>query len=252
MVGFSCARRPRRYTLLVHKHFATLVHDPYTLLEQFVAILSKCKPLLRDCMMASPADLREELQAHCAKRHLAQPKGPLSTVDWSQLLNDREKRAVCVYHTLWTRKFHTDAHKDKAAIFHLGDNPWSRPVMGYDTLPSVRTNGGLCWHPASRRWLTPREKLCALGMPVYPLLAASAGVPPVVVAGYSNLSHLAGDDLQDEVFWLIGQSQTRARCNMSMRNACACVCFCVCLVVVHLLTSSSSTRSSSRMWAHQP
>jgi hypothetical protein len=70
------------------------------------------------------------------------------------------------------------------AIYHLGDDPDHRCVWtGAGRMPRFRRSMGVLWHPATRTLVTGRERLAAMGWPIYDSLAARAGTSvPIHVA----------------------------------------------------------------------
>ena len=111
------------------------------------------------------------------------------------LLNERETQALSVACGMYKNRFGTDAKEDPNLFIHLGDTPpkflcWSA-VSG--KIPTFRCSSGFLYHPASDVWLTPREKLAALGFPVTTDVATSMGVPMIPVADSGRASSVAGN-----------------------------------------------------------
>lgn len=111
------------------------------------------------------------------------------------LLNFRERAAVQYACKLYRKKFRHDPCKQENLFIHLGDNPWSRLCWSGSSgkLPTFRTRSGRIYNPMRRVWLTPKDKLAALGLPVTPGSALALGVPILPVADDLRASSIAGN-----------------------------------------------------------
>lgn len=63
--------------------------------------------------------------------------------------------------------------------FYLGDNPTFAVTWSADSMkePCFRNPNGLYWIPSKKRWVTIREKLDCLALPVDPVYSQAIGVP---------------------------------------------------------------------------
>lgn len=122
------------------------------------------------------------------------------------LLLPSEKERLAVYEQKWLEKFHSPARQDPNAIFHLGDNPNSRVCWSAgNRFPSFRKSMGILWHPMSETIITPRERLCILGWPLYAELSNAAGLRPVLFPDMRRGSKYAGNADHVSAFgmWLL-------------------------------------------------
>ena len=94
------------------------------------------------------------------------------------------------------RRFGSSASQGPDLILHLGDSAargsWSA-VSG--RIPTFRTGGGKFWVANKNRWLTGREKMCALGLPVTVETAAAMGVPLLQVNDTSRAHAVSGNSM---------------------------------------------------------
>jgi len=96
------------------------------------------------------------------------------------LLNKSEKLHLKLYEQKWRLSFDEDAKDNPNAVFLLGDNPltyctWTRGMASSNgQLPAFKKSAGKLWIASKERWMTPREKLAALGYPVYEMMAEAA------------------------------------------------------------------------------
>ena len=69
---------------------------------------------------------------------------------------------------MWEGIRGTSMYKDIDAVVHLGDDPIYRPIWSINgKLPSFRKSMGMLYHPYSDTVLTGREKMLAMGWPVF-------------------------------------------------------------------------------------
>jgi len=154
--------------------------------------------LLSDCWLADIDEILSEATPLCQLRGVPML---LALQDMTTLLTDHEHQRLAAYMAMWQDRFGHSADMDPAAVFNLADNPnngfvtWS---ASSGRIPGLRTNGGKLWVPFLRRWLTTKEQLAAMGVPVYPILAAAARVPLVHVSPgpeaklmLGNMMHIA-------------------------------------------------------------
>ena len=115
--------------------------------------------------------------------------------DQYYVLTEREKRAAKYASKLYRTKFRRDPEKADNLFIHLGDNPWKflcwSGVSG--RLPTFRTSSGKLWNPKRKVFLTPKDKLAALGLPVTPQVALAMGLPVLPIADSLRASAVAGN-----------------------------------------------------------
>jgi hypothetical protein len=183
-VGFPLISRRRRYTIMYNRSRVQVTHDPATVYASLCSAMamSMCSAWsLSDCWLADDNEVVMEIEGLCQTRNVP-PAFALRNM--AMLLSPGEQRRLIVYMALWAKRFGQPSSMDTRAVFNLADNP----EAGYVTwsgasgrIPGLRTNGGKLWVPYLGRWLTTKEQLAAMGVPVYPCLAIAAGVPCVPV-----------------------------------------------------------------------
>jgi len=199
-VGFSLISRRRRYTIMYHKGHVHVTHNPHVVYDQLKVTMQSLHLSLRlsDCWLADMAEIMAEASQLC---HLRGIPMHLAMQDMTSLLTAHEHQRLAAYMAMWQARFGHDAATDPTAVFNLADNPengfvtWS---ASSGRIPGLRTNGGKLWVPCLGRWLTTKEQLAAMGVPVYPSLAAAAQVPLVPVSPgpeaklmLGNMMHIA-------------------------------------------------------------
>ena len=116
------------------------------------------------------------------------------------MLAPSESKHLVLYSQLWKRKFGKDPRRMPSAFFNLGDNPEQRLCWSASgRLPGFRRTAGKLWSPWADRWLTGKERLAALGFPVYADMAASAQCQPFSISG-QFIKHEAGNS------WYVGSA----------------------------------------------
>jgi hypothetical protein len=116
--------------------------------------------------------------------------------DMAMLLSPGEAQRLAAYEELWLHRFGQPACSCDWAIFNLADNPdggfttWS---AASGRIPGLRTHNAKYWVPFLGRWLTNKELLAAMGVPVYPSLANAACVPVVAVTPGPAARHMLGN-----------------------------------------------------------
>ena len=199
-VGFSMISRRRRYTIMYHKGHVRVMHNPALVYEHLKLAMRSfsLSLLLCDCWLADMEEIMEETSSLCQLRGVPMP---LAMLDMTTLLTHHERQRLEAYMAMWQDRFGHCATMDQAAVFNLADNPDNGFVTWSGSsgrIPGLRTNGGKLWVPFLRRWLTTKEQLAAMGVPVYPSLAAAAQVPLVAVSPgpeaklmLGNMMHIA-------------------------------------------------------------
>lgn len=93
---------------------------------------------------------------------------------------------------LYRKRFHSDPLADANLVINLSDNAktflsWSA-VSG--ALPTFRTNSKRFFFVSRQQWMTPKDRLAALGLPVTPQAALAMGVPILPAPGQFQLDIL--------------------------------------------------------------
>jgi hypothetical protein len=175
-VGFGLISRQRKLFFCTHKRRVQLVGSwsgVYSLICSHLQQGAFTSP--SSCMLASPADLREEELAMAARRGVSIKPAPypLQREDWSYLLTGPEWSRAVAYDKL---RHERRVSPSTDVVYNLGDNPPERVTWSVvsGALPTYRQGCRIYWIPALCRWLTPLEKLASMGWPVFPDLAVAS------------------------------------------------------------------------------
>ena len=111
------------------------------------------------------------------------------------MLNDREARALRFACREYRQRYGRQPEEDPDLFVYLGDNPEKRMCWSAvsQRIPTFRTGNGFMYNPHGRRWMTPTDKLAALGFPVTAECAFAMGVPTIPVADVMRASSVAGN-----------------------------------------------------------
>ncbi|CAK9081695.1 unnamed protein product [Durusdinium trenchii] len=111
------------------------------------------------------------------------------------LLNQREKAAIAFTSQLYKRRRSRDAAADPNLFLNLSDNPGRRLSWSgsWGCLPTFRTNSTRFYNFTREQWMTPRDRLCALGFPVTPNTWHAMGVPMLPVQDENRASSIGGN-----------------------------------------------------------
>ena len=196
-LGFRLISRRRRFTIMYHRTKTRLVCSPVWLHAQLVQAMAvdMCRTAFRicDCFLADAAEIANEIVEVCLAKGIA-----LDTAmqDMTLLLTPGEYERLRLYLEAWVARVGLPAHHCWWAVFNLADNPGA----GYTTwsaasgrIPGLRTHNAKLWVPYLGRWLTNRELLACMGVPVYRHLAAAAQVSQVHVRPGSDSRHMLGN-----------------------------------------------------------
>ena len=196
-LGFQLISRKRRFTIMYHKTRTCVLQSPVQLHAQVTAILSSALSCtawqISDCFLATTHELALELQPMCIKKGVTLMQ---AMTDMTQLLSPGEHERLALYLQLWAARFGMPACCCSWAVFNLSDNP----AAGYVTwsaasgrIPGLRTHNAKYWVPYLGRWLTNKELLACMGLPVYESLAMAAGVVQVHVQPGPEARHMLGN-----------------------------------------------------------
>jgi len=118
-------------------------------------------------------------------------------LDLTYLLTPREKGVVDILCREYWSKFSQDPTQDGNLVMFLGDNPgyattWSAVSQ---KIPCFRNNKGFYWIPSKKRWMTVREKLSCLGLPVDSSVCETMATPPIQFRDAHRASSLIGNSM---------------------------------------------------------
>jgi hypothetical protein len=114
--------------------------------------------------------------------------------DMMYLLNNNELTRVQDYDDMWFHAYGHHGWENPDCVYHIGDNPLQRRVWsGSGHLPSFRKSMGILLHRATNTIVTGKERLAAMGWPIYPELAAAAGSHMAVVDDIRRARQFAGN-----------------------------------------------------------
>lgn len=196
-LGFRLISRKRRYTIMYHKAKTQVLLDPASLCSNLLSRLLPALPsmaqTISDCYLADLEELAQEVAELCFSLNM---DVTFALLNLTLLLTPGERDRLIHYMALWFQRFGVCASQCKDAIFNLGDNPGA----GYVTwsassgrIPGLRTQNAKYWVPFLSRWLTNKELLACMGLPVYPALAQAAGVPLMNVRPGPEARHMLGN-----------------------------------------------------------
>jgi hypothetical protein len=143
--------------------------------------------------LACVDEIGQEIEDLCQLRGISVQQ---AIQNMSMLLSPGEAQRLEAYEALWLQRFGILASWSDWAIFNLADNPdggfttWS---AASGRIPGLRTHNAKYWVPFLGRWLTNKELLASMGVPVYPSLAQAAGVPLVAVRPGPAARHMLGN-----------------------------------------------------------
>jgi len=196
MVGFQLISRVRRYTVLYHRAKVRVTRSPtemLTFLASAVQYAGIGATAISDCFLATAEELCAEIWPLCVRRGVNLND---ALRNMTLLLTEDEYSRLQLYLEHWQVRFGCHASQCPSAVFNLCDNPASGRVTwsaASGRIPGLRTNAGKLWSPMLQRWLTTKELLAAMGLPVYPALAAAAGVPLLEVQPGAEARHMLGN-----------------------------------------------------------
>ena len=196
-VGFHLISRKRRFTVMYHKVKAIVHASPAWLhsriKQAFLPLQAHMASHVSACFMASMDEILQDIEDLCLLRGVTAQQ---AIQDMSLLLSPGELQRLEAYEALWLQRFNVPAYLCDWAIFNLADNPdggfttWS---AASGRIPGLRTHNAKYWVPYLQRWLTNKELLASMGVPVYPSLAIAAGVPFVAVTPGPAARHMLGN-----------------------------------------------------------
>ena len=133
--------------------------------------------LRSDLFIAPESEIQAEAQALCLTRGIIYQ--PYSR-DLTYLLSPMEQHYKFHYELKWFTRYGRLAVNDPNIVFGFNDNPLNRVSRSANgRLPTLRTNSDKIFIPSLRRFMTLRERLAAMGFPVYPSLARASQSPLV-------------------------------------------------------------------------
>ena len=193
--GFSLVSRPRVYVIMYHKLKTRMIRSPqhtYAILKGATEWSNIAVSDISACFLATAEEFSEEISDLASQLRV-----PLSLAmaNPSLLLTPGELQRLEAYINLYIQTFGSHPVFDRSCIFNLADNPLMRCSWSAHSkrLPCFRTNAGKQWSCFLNRWLTARELLASMGVPVYPALAETAGVPLIHVQAGSQAMKMLGN-----------------------------------------------------------
>lgn len=193
--GYGLIRRDRVFVALVSKRKAVVETDMVDLYNKVTSrLMAQATTEPKAALIADDAELQRELAKLCERRGvpLNPCTRPTDTLTW------REREAVRTYCRLYRERSNSLAEADANLFTFLGDSPPARVSWSAasNTIPTLRTNSGLLFHPMSQSWLLPKELLAIMGFPVYRELAESMNTrqlhlePDAYRSAIGNCMHL--------------------------------------------------------------
>jgi hypothetical protein len=196
-LGFRLISRKRRFTIMYHRTKTRLACSPVWLHTQLVQAMAwdigrtACR--ICDCFLADVPEIAHEIAEACLAKGIALDQ---AMKDMTLLLTPGESERLHLYLEAWVARVGVPADLCWWAVFNLADNPGA----GYTTwsaasgrIPGLRTHNAKLWVPYLGRWLTNRELLACMGVPVYRHLAEAAQVSQVHVRPGSDSRHMLGN-----------------------------------------------------------
>lgn len=196
-LGFHLISRKRRYTIMYHKAKCRPVCHPVKLYvfltETMKTSLGNWESQIWHCFLADDAEISLEVAPAASRVGIPVE---VAMQDMTKLLTPGEVSRLQAYTESWVQRFGHHPCHCPWAIFNLRDNPeagWLTWSAAGGRIPGLRTGTQKLWSPFLRRWLTNKELLAAMGVPVYPQLANAAGVALVAVAPGPDAWHMLGN-----------------------------------------------------------
>jgi hypothetical protein len=197
--GFHLVSRKRRYTIMYHKSKCRPVTHPamlYMLLkDSMAAALGQWRSEIHHCFLADTAEIAIEAGPAASRAGLSVMA---AMQDMRCLLSPGELARLTAYIQAWLCRYGQHPSQCMWAIFNLRDNPeagWLTWSATSGRIPGLRTGQQKLWSPYLNRWLTNKELLAAMGVPVYRQLAAAAGVALVEVSPGPDAWHMLGNTM---------------------------------------------------------
>lgn len=211
--GHFGVRRDRIYLIMSLKEAVIEVADPiqvYAKVREYVQSFVRTEP--KDYWVSTTAEYVKEAERtarvrgialkvanppHYAAQRAERRRGRALCKPYSMayLLNKRERDSVSYVCELYQRKFGKMPQADNNLIINLSDNPRKRLSWSgtSGSLPTFRTNSNRFYNIGREQWMTPRDRLSALGLPVTPEASLSMGVPNLPVADDLRAASVAGN-----------------------------------------------------------
>ena len=194
-VGFAATSRDRTYVIGCHTSRSVCLVDPFDMYDAIKASMEDyaCTKV-GDYLVASEQDLLLEMQDIGRVRNVPHQPG---VMDFSHYLTSRELQSKDTLDAKYLKRTGTPASNDRHLVYYLGDSAsytttWSAHSQA---LPTFRLGSasGKYWLPAYQRWLTPRERLVAMGFPVTAETAEAMKVPVVWATDTKRAASILGN-----------------------------------------------------------
>ena len=121
------------------------------------------------------------------------PGGDADDLPLDGLLLQREKNVLRTLCKAYRARTGTPAEQDRNLVIHLGDSVKRKCWSANGKIPTFRTGSGKMWSTSRHRWLTGREKMACLGLPVTNEVAAAMGVHCMPHADVQRCHHVCGN-----------------------------------------------------------
>ena len=177
--SFGLVERKRMYFVCVNRNSVEIHYDMILLFHEICAHnVQADNSAPRHALVADMGEVMEELTSACAARGV-DPSDLQRVGPEAALLHHRELAGLHYMEQVHWRRFGYAPALDADLCLFMGDNPWWRLTWSKlgRKIPTFRLNNGWYWFSRARRFLTSREKLCAMGFPMYPELAEAMGIP---------------------------------------------------------------------------
>ena len=119
---------------------------------------------------------------------------PGSPLDF--LLTDRERQVAQELGRRYEETYGLDPCQNEDLFYYLQDSAARGCWSGSSgRLPTLRRGSGKMWAAAARRWLTGKEKMATLGMPVTQSVASAMTVPILRMSDCARAHSVAGNSM---------------------------------------------------------
>ena len=194
-VGYAATSRKRTYVIGAHRSRCVCIQDPFELHRRITgACQEHAQTQLQDYLVATEHEILLEALETGALRHVQHRPGER---DLSYYLTPRELLSKNQLDSKYRQQFQVAPENNRNLVYNLGDNAayttgWSATS---GAMPALRLGGGSAkfWLPASGRWMTYKEKLCAMSFPVSMETAEAMRVPILGVTDVKRAGQLLGN-----------------------------------------------------------
>ena len=182
-VGFGHMARMRLIVYGVHKRRALVTYNIDSMWEQIkVRLVNHIMP--RHALVAPLTEVYAEEVRRCNSRRIPVMAHHIGDVDYSYTFTNHEKEYLKTYISKWAALAGSTHMLMPDLCCSMNDNPERRVVWSAHSglIPTMRTNSNMLYFPAYKRWLTWKERLTAMGFPVYEPLARISNIPVMEIS----------------------------------------------------------------------